>query len=73
MSRSLAILSCAMFEYAMEHLGELVGFVVRYNVMDAVEPASHSQRLLESMVNTAGGNFSCRLWSPVVQALRSGE
>ena len=89
----------------MEHLGELVGFVVRcmddvfviYAVSnDAeekqvseyfekvavsyppplvlnVEPVSDSHRLLELMINTAGGNFSCRLWNPVVQALRGGE
>ena len=25
------------------------------------------------MVNAAGGNLSCHLWKPVVQALRSGE
>ena len=38
-----------------------------------MEPLSDSHRFLELMVNTAGGNFSCRLWNPVVQALRSGE
>ena len=30
MPPALAILRCAMIEYDMEHLGELVGFVVRY-------------------------------------------
>ena len=41
-----------------------------------VESISGSHRFLELMVNTAGGTFSCRLWSPqvpVVQALRSGK
>ena len=38
-----------------------------------VEPVSDSHWFLELMVNTAGGNFSCRLWNPVVQALRGGE
>ena len=39
-----------------------------------VEPISNLHRVLELMVNTAGGNLtgSCRLWNPVVQALRSG-
>ena len=30
MSPALAILCCARIEYAMEHLGELVGGLVRY-------------------------------------------
>ena len=38
-----------------------------------VEPVSDSRLFLELMANTAGGNFSCRLWNPVVQALRGGE
>ena len=38
-----------------------------------VEPISDLHRFLELMVNTAGGDFSCRLWNPVVQALRSGD
>ena len=110
MSPALAILCsvcCGMVEYEMEHLGGLVGFVVRY--MDdvfgiilyavsndaereqvseyfgrvaasyppplvlTVEPVSDSHRFLELMVNTAGGDFSCRLWNPMVQALRGGE
>ena len=37
-----------------------------------VEPASDSHRFLELVINTAGGNFSCHLWNPVVQALRGG-
>ena len=36
MSPALAILCCGMIEVEMEHLGGLVGFMVRYNVMDAV-------------------------------------
>ena len=40
-----------------------------------VEPVSDSHRFLDLMLNTstAGGNFSCRLWNPVVQALSTGE
>ena len=38
-----------------------------------VEPVSDSHQFWELMVNTAGGNFSCRLWNPAVQALRRGE
>ena len=38
-----------------------------------VEPVSDSHRFLELMINTAEGSFSCRLWNPVVQALRGGE
>ena len=38
-----------------------------------VEPVSDSHRFLEVMINTAGGSFSCRLWNPVVQALRGGD
>ena len=33
---ALAVLRCGMIEYDMEHLGGLVGFVVRYNVMNDV-------------------------------------
>ena len=36
MSPALAILCCAMIAYDMDHLGEQVGFVVQYNVMDDV-------------------------------------
>ena len=36
MSPALAILCCGRIEFEMEHLGGLVGFVVRYNVMDDV-------------------------------------
>ena len=105
LSPAFAILCCGMIEYDMEHLCELVGFVVRYmddvfgiyavsndaeeklvseyfgrvavgyppTLVLNVEPVSDSHRFLELMVNTAGGNFSCRLWNPVVQALRGGE
>ena len=38
-----------------------------------VEPASDSHRFLELVINTAGGNFSCHLWNPVVRALRGGD
>ena len=37
-----------------------------------VEPVSDSHRFLELVINTAGGNFSCHLWNPVVKALRGG-
>ena len=37
MSPALATLCCGMIEFDMEHLGGLVGFVVRYNVMDDVK------------------------------------
>ena len=107
MSPALAILCCWMIEFEMEHLGGLVGFVVRYmddvfgtyavgddaeaeqvskyfgNLKVAVryppplaltmEPVSDSHRFLELVINTAGGNFSCHLWNPVVQALRGGD
>ena len=39
----------------------------------SVEPAPDSHRLLELVINTAGGNPSSRLWRPVVQAPKSGE
>ena len=38
-----------------------------------VAPVSDSHRFVELMVNTAGGDFSCLLWNPVVQALRGGD
>ena len=38
-----------------------------------VEPVSDSHQFLELMINTAGGSLSCRLWNPVVKALRGGD
>ena len=38
-----------------------------------VEPVSDSHRFLELMMNAAGGDFSCRLWNPVIQALGGRE
>ena len=33
-----------------------------------VEPVSDSHRFLALVINTTGGNFSCHLWNPAVQA-----
>ena len=38
-----------------------------------VVPASDSHWFLELVINTAGGNFSCHLWNPVVRALGGGD
>ena len=59
-------------EQVSEYFGQVVVSYPPPLVLN-VEPVSDSNRFLEVMVNTAGGNFSCRLWNPVAQALRSGE
>ena len=69
-----AVSNDAEEELVSEYFGQVAVSYPPQLVLN-VEPVLDSHRFLElmHMVNTVGGNFSCRMWNPAVQALRSGE
>ena len=81
MSPALAILCCAVIEYAMEHLGELVGFVVRCmdDVFDIYGVGNDAEEELVrgyfGVTNSCGltPHHWCSMWSQFWTRISSGS